>query len=239
MKTIALGDIHGNLPALEACFEQAQAEGYDWIVHTGDVVGYGPFPGECVEFLHHRNIPGARGNFDENVGLDGDESGAADTDPAEKSLADATFRWTRETLDLWCRRWLSDLPFEVRLEGDGKVLAVYHAGPVDLLTHLGQDTSESRFIETGQEARADVIVVGHGDRPFHRGAGRYEFVNPGSVGRPRDGSPQTGYAVIETDSGSSTRVTLKRFPYDVDRTLKAIEERGLPKTLANRLASGS
>jgi len=239
MKTIALGDIHGNLPALEACFEQAQAEGYDWIVHTGDVVGYGPFPGECIEFLHRRNIPGARGNFDENVGLDVDESGVADTDPEEKTLADATFRWTRERLDLWSRRWLADLPFEVRLEGHGRVLAVYHAGPVDLLTCLERDTPEPHFIETGQEAGADVIVIGHGDRSFHRGAGRYEFVNPGSVGRPRDGSPQTGYAVIDTDSGASTRVTLRRFPYDVDRTLKAIEQRGLPKALSEKLARGA
>jgi len=238
MKTIALGDIHGNLPALEACFEQAEEEGYDWIVHTGDVVGYGPFPNECVAFLWERNIPGARGNFDENVGLDYDESGIADPDPAEQALAESSLRWTRGKLDLRSRRWLADLPFEVRLEGDGRVMAVYHAGPVDMLTCLAHDMPESRFVEAGQEARADIVVVGHGDRAFHRSAGRFEFVNPGSVGRPRDGSPQTGYAVIDTDSGAGTRVTLRRFPYDVDRVVKAVEESGLPRDLADRLARG-
>ena len=29
MKLIVLGDIHGNLPALEKCLAEAQREGYD------------------------------------------------------------------------------------------------------------------------------------------------------------------------------------------------------------------
>src|SRR2546426_10630569 len=124
MKTIVFGDIHGNLPALEICWEQAEKEGYDWIAHTGDVVGYGPYPNECVTFLHERNIPSARGNFDENVGWDGEESSAFDPDLEGKALAEASFDWTRRHIDLKQKRWLADLPFEVRSDGDGLRLAV-------------------------------------------------------------------------------------------------------------------
>jgi predicted phosphodiesterase len=38
-----LSDIHGNLPALEAAFSDANAHGVDQVVCAGDITGYGPF----------------------------------------------------------------------------------------------------------------------------------------------------------------------------------------------------
>jgi predicted phosphodiesterase len=236
MKTIAFGDIHGNEPALEVCWEQAEKEGYDWIVHTGDVVGYGPFPNECVRFVRERNIAGARGNFDENVGWDGDDSGARDADRAERALAEASFEWTCRQVHLKEKRWLADLPFEVRGDGGGLRIAVFHAGPIDLYSSLRQDMPEPRFHEYGEAARADILVLGHVHHPYHRTVDGRHFVNAGSVGRPRDGNPQTGYAVIESDG--EVRVTFRRFPYDVGRTVSAIKERMAPAELGDRLMKG-
>ena len=53
MKIIALGDIHGNLPALEVALRECRAEGYDVLCHTGDLVGFAPFPEETVALLNH------------------------------------------------------------------------------------------------------------------------------------------------------------------------------------------
>ncbi len=236
MKVIALGDIHGNLPALEVCYEEAEREGYDWIVHTGDVVGYGPFPTECVRFLDDRNIAGVRGNFDDGVGSGGDSSGAQDEDPVERDLAEASFRWTRDRVDLWTRRWLSDLPFDVRRHAGRFRMAVYHASPLDLRSRLAEDLPEPSWKEYGEAAGTGIVVIGHTHRPFHVEAGGRHFVNPGSVGRPRDGDPRTGYAVIET--GGDVGVAFRRFPYDIDRTVRAIKEKGLPEEIASRLQQG-
>ncbi len=51
MKMIALGDVHGNLPALEVTLRECRAEGYDMLCHTGDLVGFAPFPGETVDLV--------------------------------------------------------------------------------------------------------------------------------------------------------------------------------------------
>jgi len=236
MKIVVLGDIHGNLPALEACFEQAEQEGYDWMVHTGDVVGYGPFPTECVQFVHQRNIAGVRGNFDDGVGAGIDLGGADDEDPVERSIAEASFRWTRARVDLWTRRWLSDLPFDVRHHAGRMDVAVYHASPVDIVSRLIEDMPESSWREYGKAAGAGIVALGHTHRPFHVKAGGRHFVNAGSVGRPRDGNPRTGYAVIESEGEVS--VTFRRFPYDIESTVRAIEARGLPVEIGQRLQQG-
>ena len=236
MKIIVLGDIHGNLPALEACFQQAEKEGYDWLVHTGDVVGYGPFPDECVHFIHQRNIPGVQGNFDSGVASDADQSGAFEDDPKNRELADETMRWTRQRMDLWTRRWLDGLPFEVRRDAGRTRLAVFHASPVDLSSGLREDLPEPAWKEYGEASNADVIILGHTHRPFHRTFGGRHFINAGSVGLPRDGNPQTGYAVIDIDGNMA--VSFRRFPYDIDRAVSAVGERGLPTEIATRLQQG-
>jgi diadenosine tetraphosphatase ApaH/serine/threonine PP2A family protein phosphatase len=61
------------------------------------------------------------------------------------------------------------------------------------------------------------------------------FVNPGSVGQPRDTDPRAAYATIDLDAGT---VTFHRAPYQVERTQRRIRERGLPEILADRLAFG-
>ena len=48
MKAI-ISDIHGNLPALEAVLEDIEQKDITEIVCLGDVVGYGPYPRECLE----------------------------------------------------------------------------------------------------------------------------------------------------------------------------------------------
>ena len=239
MKTIVLGDIHANLHALAACWEHAETEGFDRIFHTGDVVGYGAFPNECVAFLRERNIPGVRGHFDDNVGNDGDESGAyvsAAFSEQERALAEASFRWTLGRIEPIPKRWLADLPFEARGEGDGHAIAVYHASPFDMLIALEADAPESRFEEVGRAAGAGVVVTGHRHKAFHRVVNRRHFIAAGSVGRPADGDPRTGFAVIEMDG--EVRVSFRRLAYDVDAAVEALKRRGAPTELAERLPRG-
>src|SRR5690606_7205081 len=51
MKIVVITDVHANLPALEAALDSIQRRGYDLLVHTGDAIGIGPFPAECIERL--------------------------------------------------------------------------------------------------------------------------------------------------------------------------------------------
>ena len=51
MKYAVISDIHGNLEALNAVIERAEAEGVDRYVCVGDIVGYNANPAECLEIV--------------------------------------------------------------------------------------------------------------------------------------------------------------------------------------------
>jgi predicted phosphodiesterase len=51
MRYLVLGDIHGNLVALDAVLEAGRARGVEGYLFVGDLVGYGPNPLECIERL--------------------------------------------------------------------------------------------------------------------------------------------------------------------------------------------
>jgi diadenosine tetraphosphatase ApaH/serine/threonine PP2A family protein phosphatase len=61
------------------------------------------------------------------------------------------------------------------------------------------------------------------------------FLNPGSVGQPRDGDPRSAYAVLDLAVGT---VTFHRSPYRIDETQRRIREQGLPAIFADRLGFG-
>jgi diadenosine tetraphosphatase ApaH/serine/threonine PP2A family protein phosphatase len=58
----------------------------------------------------------------------------------------------------------------------------------------------------------------------------------GSVGQPRDGVAQAGYALFDT---ASHEVTFHRVAYDCAATAAKVRAAGLPETLALRLLRGS
>ena len=51
-----IGDIHSNIEALTACHKAIKETGCDKIVCTGDIVGYGASPKECIDFIRDMKI---------------------------------------------------------------------------------------------------------------------------------------------------------------------------------------
>jgi predicted phosphodiesterase len=76
MKFAVFGDIHGNIEALKAAYEAAQAAGAEKIYHLGDLGGYSPFVNEVVDFLLEHGIEGVQGNYDETVAKNAEHCGA-------------------------------------------------------------------------------------------------------------------------------------------------------------------
>lgn len=109
MRIGVIADVHANLPGLEAVLGALEGAGVDTYLCAGDLVGYGPWPNECVERV--AALPGlcVAGNHDL---IATDRLGDDRCEP----LARTTLAWTREHLGSYARAYLEALPLSARLE---------------------------------------------------------------------------------------------------------------------------
>ncbi|MGH7546318.1 MAG: metallophosphoesterase family protein, partial [Gemmatimonadota bacterium] len=87
MRIALLGDVHANLPALEAVWAEIERLAPDAVYHLGDLVGYAPWPDEVVAFLRDRAVAGVAGNYDSTVATDYEHCGCRYEDPEQERLS--------------------------------------------------------------------------------------------------------------------------------------------------------
>lgn len=233
------GDIHGNLPALEAVLADIEDRGLSPDYCLGDLVGYGTFPNEVTSIIRERNIPTIMGNYDQGVGNSSDDCGCAYTSREAEALGKISIAWTNLHTTEDNKLFLKQLPSQIPLQlGELPVLLV-HGSPRKINEYLFADRPDATLERLLDLAEVDVLVCGHTHIPYHRvlPSGRH-VVNAGSVGKPKDGNPQAYYVVLEANNGELA-VTFNRVLYDVERTAQAIEASDMPREYAEMLRLGT
>ncbi|MGH7820285.1 MAG: metallophosphoesterase family protein [Candidatus Binatia bacterium] len=241
MRYAIFGDIHGNLHALEAVLGAYEREGIDVFLCTGDLVGYGANPSECIEAVRSRCKHVVAGNHDfavcEKLTLE-----------FFNSYAKSAVLWTRNQLTAEDLRYLEDLPLIVDVDAD---VTLSHATIYDAHAFDYIQTQYDAHLSL-QELRTTCGFVGHSHIPItftlRDGAVSWTMdseidldgcekvlVNVGSVGQPRDENPDAAYAIYDS---AERRIWIRRAVYDVDAAVRAIERNNLPRILGERLRLG-
>ena len=246
MAIALVSDIHGNLPALRAVLADIDARReITAVYHVGDLVGYAPWPNEVVDLIRQRGIAGVSGNYDSTVALRYKHCGCRSENPHQEELAHQSFAWTLAHVTEASRGFLAALPFRMDL----RPLGGHVAGPSVRLVHgshalstvyVTEDRSDDflRTMAQAMGARAgDIVCFGHTHRPWQRTVDDVQFVNTGSVGRPKDGDPRAGYVVLDV-SASNARIDIVRVSYDVEEAARGILASALPDEFADFLRSG-
>ena len=235
MKVALIGDVHANLPALDAVLADAEQRGVEAYWNVGDFVGYGAFPDEVVRRLQEVGALSILGNYDRKaLKMKGKKPKKAKAKLAEKWVA---FHWAYDNLSKPSRKYLRSLPEEIRLDAAGKSVLLCHGSPVSDKEHLTPDTPDERLRELAETAGADVVVCGHSHQPFRRKVAGVWFINTGSIGRPDDGDPRATYAILQMGPGLF-QVRHYRVAYDVESAVAAIRERRLPEAFAQMILYG-
>src|SRR5512141_2076923 len=126
LRLALLGDIHGNVAALEAAVADAKRHKPDRVVITGDLTFNGPRPGETIDRVRALEKSGAlviAGNTDLAV-ADGDYAAAfpwLDDVPATHTAA---AEWAHDQLSDEQLEYLRRLPHERRLWADDTLVLV-------------------------------------------------------------------------------------------------------------------
>jgi predicted phosphodiesterase len=216
-----LGDIHGNIEALQAALAALDARGVTRIACVGDIVGYNADPDACVEALRARDAIAIAGNHDligtGRLGFERCSNKAMHSlKRTRRSLRPDTAGYLQALPE---RRVLEDRA--VLIHGGVRDVQQYMTQPKHLLEnvrYLREDfpgmrlcffghTHEQRVFEVvGEEVRA--LPPSLVDLSPHRDY----FVNPGSVDASRKhGSKLAEYLIYDSDA---LTLDFGHVPYD-------------------------
>lgn len=249
MRIALFSDIHANLPALEAFFQDVDAKKSDAVYCLGDLVGYNIWPNEVIDEIRKRNIPTITGNYDFGIGRRSDDCGCAYKTDEEKDMGKVSISYTNERVKDEQRAYLRTLPAHIRVEyqlnEDKLNLLLVHGSPRKVNEYLFEDREEKSMLRIMEQADADILCFGHTHKPYHRvleTGGRFRHaINIGSVGKPKDADPRGGYVMLTINENSSVmdkdsiQVEFIRFEYDVEKAAKAVEDSPLPNAYADML----
>jgi diadenosine tetraphosphatase ApaH/serine/threonine PP2A family protein phosphatase len=242
MRYAIIADIHANLAAFTAVLADVEHKGgVDEFWCLGDIVGYGPDPGPCLELLRRQKHVCVAGNHDRAA------IGRLETSYFNP-LAATAIEWTRQKLGPEDVEYLEGLPLTLEKED----FLLVHGSPAEpVLEYVVSTSIAARNFSRFQQP---YCLVGHSHVPaaFKEEDGSCLSVpwkpnvgmvlhssrmilNPGGVGQPRDGDPRASYAIYDNQS---RLIRLYRIPYDIGATQDGMMQAGLPVHLITRLKEG-
>lgn len=219
MRLAVFADIHANLSALSACFEHfASRRSSDArIAILGDYIDYGPRPNETIEFIQGMKPDYVLQGNHESAMLR-DESPHFST---ERGLAAS--RYTRTQLNTQSMAFIEEFVKTSLVVEDesGRRLLLVHG-----------DLSDERWgsmprqeMENERYQAFDFVISGHTHvphlhesyfsypRPKTRNTRKTVFLNPGSVGQPRNHCRHAQYLTLDT---ATEEYGFHKVPYDID-----------------------
>lgn len=237
MRFAVIGDIHSNKYALESVIADINDKDVDFIVSTGDLVGYLPFPNEVIELVRKNKIMVVQGNHDKFIG----ESTLVTHEDLENISdediqSNASSYFTNFTITDDNRKYLSNLPKNLTMDCDGLKIIIVHGSPRAIDEYLYEDEESLKsLLESIDE---DVIICGHTHIPYHFNANKKHIINVGSVGKPKHGRPMSTYVIVEIIN-KKVHCEIIEVDYDLSKLKEAIEvNRMISNKLVNMLEQG-
>lgn len=212
-----ISDIHGNYPALQAVLKNL--EQCKKIIFLGDIVGYYCMPNECIEALRDYDVIALRGNHD-NYLLHNIKCVRSNTvneclDFQRKIITEENAKWLAKT-------------------------ALYYTDSCYMAFHGGFHDHLEEYIRTFQFSwvenfSQDMFMSGHTHCQMLVSDGHKMYLNPGSVGQPRDYNPEAAFAIVD-DAGE---VSLQRCAYDIEWIVREMKANGFHERVFNCLYRGT
>ena len=232
-----LSDLHANLSALKVVFSDLEKRGLGRAVVLGDVVGYLTRPNQVADLVRQKGWPVIRGNYDRAV-VEGPENGAdAYLKPGIGPEPRGIFNWTCNRVAPATLQYLAGLPGEHRFQFGGVDCLAVHGSPDSIRQYVRPDHDPAQLEAWLAREKAGLLLMGHTHLPMVIKLKNGLAINPGSVGKPKDGDPRASYAILEKGpDGLHARIV--RIEYDMQAEADLLEKMGFPPSQVQRLFSG-
>ncbi len=230
MRIACISDIHGNIYALNRVLESIEDNNADLVICLGDLTGYGPHPNEVVALVRRRKILCLKGNYDISV-VENTFNYIRDT-----SINSFSLPWTNEELRASHKFYLQSLPESLSLVFHGKSILFVHGSPRKINEYIHADSSDA--LEIMKELKEDILVCAHTHKPLIQDICGKLLINTGSVGNPKNGSPEASYVLIDIEEDEKIKAKIVTLSYDYLKTVKDMEMKGFPSQLISSIKTG-
>ena len=230
MKIAIISDIHGNIYSLMNVLNDIEEQKVDTIICLGDLVGYGPHPNEVVAMIRRKNIICLKGNYDASV-VDGSYTYIRET-----AINSFSLPWTIEELRNENRYFLSTLPSHLTLEFNNKKIKFVHGSPNTINEYLLEDAENTEKVM--HNLQEDVLVCAHTHIPCVKRFGNKLYINDGSVGKPKIGTPDSTYCILEIDNNEKVTAKIIQIQYEYKKIVKDMEMLKFPSNLIKGYETG-
>lgn len=214
MKIAVMGDIHGNLTALEACLAYAKHLRAEGFVFLGDLVVDCPDPHAVVELVRQLadQYPCwfVRGNREEKL----IEHSQNPDDGWCASSQTGALLYTYEHLTEQDMAFLSAMPKTDQLQIDGcPPIRLCHSTPTQLddVLYPGAERTD-QVLRSIEES---TMLTGHSHMQFRYETNGKQLINPGSVGVPSNGQVRAQFALLHCE-GERWVARMLNVEYDRD-----------------------
>ncbi len=233
------GGVYSNHLALEALLQDARRRGAQALFCLGDLGAFGPNPDKCFPLLLEGRVVTMRGNYDDSIARGLADCQCGYTDPRDNYFAKLSYDYTFAKTGPAFRRWMGELPHQIRLQlGHYRVL-MSHGSPRKMNEFLWESTTPTHFLEKlARDYEADVLLCTHtGIKWYRKLSGDRHFVNVGVLGRPEnDGHTHVWYTLLTVRP--HLEVEFVPLEYDFRGLAKEMRAEGLPEEFVETILTG-
>ncbi len=228
MKLLILSDIHGNLTAMNAVLEYLKNVQIDSMAILGDLIDYCPHSNEVVKIVSSMKYPvvcNIWGNHEDAI-----LNEHYDRFSSPRGVESA--KYTKSLLDndsLYYLNYNMEKSGFLEFSIDGKKILAVHGTIED--KYWGKFSVKK---DLSAYSEYDIVLMGHShlpiyyeeffecDNPETRNMKKTIFINPGSVGQPRNINPNSQFAILDTETGNCEFVKSR---YDVKNEQKDFSDK--------------
>ena len=225
-RIVVFSDIHANLSALEAVWNEISRRKPDHLICLGDLVAFGPQPKETLELLRDEIKPSIvlKGNTDrwiiERVWENKDQ-----THPDPVFLE--SLQWTADRIGEDGVSYLESLSGETSYDLDGFSAFLCHASPGNDERGIVREALDEMADVIGQ-IEAAAIMSGHTHLPLRTRVGSMDVLNAGSVGMPFDRDFRPCYLSFFVGNNALQEITICRVSYSRSKSIDLLEHSDIP-----------
>ena len=238
MRIANISDIHGNLEALKATFQDIDKKKVDKVICLGDIIAKGVHTKECIELIRKNCDVVLQGNCDAHFAKEYQDFSQM------PELERKRIKWNQSLVSKTDREYLLNLQYSYEFYMSGSLVRMFHATPTaNNKTVLNINSIEDKYKmflpskHTTSNDVADVVIYGHIHHPYMDKLYNKTLINVGSVGSSFDTirndkkdssvleTTKAYYLIIEGEYGSkeyNSEISFQfvKIPYNIDKELE-------------------